>query len=134
MSSGSLTVNPNSLCGSAVSGYTELSGSGAWEHALTCAENVREELDIEGVPPEKLQELESSEDRVIILGQFDRKPKFALRLRRFGIFPVSGRLLEICRAAYHRPQRIRSVAYKLALRRLIIAIVYPLKVSAPAYL
>lgn len=46
---------------------TELSGSSAWEHALTCAENVREELDIEGVPPEKLQELESSEDRVIIL-------------------------------------------------------------------
>ncbi len=46
---------------------TELSGSSAWEHALTCAENVREELDIEGVPPEKLQELESSEDRIIIL-------------------------------------------------------------------
>lgn len=46
---------------------TEVSGSGAWEHALTCAENVREELDIEGVPPERMEELENSGDRIIIL-------------------------------------------------------------------
>lgn len=46
---------------------TEISGSGAWEYALTCAESVREELDIEGVPTEKFEELESSENRIIIL-------------------------------------------------------------------
>lgn len=46
---------------------TEVSGSGAWEHALTCAESVRAELDIEGVPPEKMEELVSFGDKIIIL-------------------------------------------------------------------
>lgn len=45
----------------------EISGAGAWDFALTCAENVRNELDIEGVPPDKWDELENAEDRIIIL-------------------------------------------------------------------
>lgn len=45
----------------------EISGDGAWDHALACAEEVRGELDIEGVPPDKTEELENTGDRIIIL-------------------------------------------------------------------
>ena len=42
-------------------------GEDAWDYALTCAEGIRNELDIEGVPPEKIEELENVEGRITIL-------------------------------------------------------------------
>ncbi|MDE7194292.1 MAG: hypothetical protein K2O14_10015, partial [Oscillospiraceae bacterium] len=33
----------------------EISGEGAWEYARTCAEEVRTEIDIEGVPPDRTE-------------------------------------------------------------------------------
>ncbi|MDE6031245.1 MAG: hypothetical protein K2G32_06475 [Oscillospiraceae bacterium] len=62
-----LTVLAVSEGGSVNITVNEISGAGAWDFALTCAENVRNELDIEGVPPDKWDELENAEDRIIIL-------------------------------------------------------------------
>lgn len=56
VSEGSVNVTVNEIC-----------GEGAWDYALTCAEEVRTELDIEGVPPDMTEVLESTDDRIIIL-------------------------------------------------------------------
>lgn len=45
----------------------EISGDGAWDYALAGAEEARMELDIEGVPADKTEELENTGDRIIIL-------------------------------------------------------------------